>query len=875
MVTTDQLKPTLSSELNRLAEKLNTNPEQGLTEQEAKHRLAETGPNELHKRRPYRPWLIFLNQFRNSIVFLLLAAATISFFFGDFIEMVAILLVILINAIIGFILEIQAHRSMEALRSMDQHTTRVIRDGEMVMKVIREIVPGDILYAEAGDLIAADARIVRSTHLEVNESLLTGESVPVSKSERDLPEAKTVADQENMLFRGTSVTRGNATAMVIHTGMTTEIGKISEMVFEADKEEVPLNRKLERLSRKLIWLTLAIIVLFVLVGLWTGKDLYTMIETGIALAVAAIPEGLPIVATIALARGMLRMARQKVLVKKMAAVETLGETDLIMTDKTGTLTENRLEVKMVVLPGPYGKPLPAGDDAVQNADHLIQVAVLCNNARLDPEGKGVGDPLEVALLEYAQTVRPEWTEHLRAWERTGEQPFESESRIMITRSRHGEKEWLAMKGSPAEVMERSEKIHSEEASHSFSSDLKEHWAVETRRMAAEGFKVLAFAWATQDQEFIFAGLIGFSDPPREDVKEAIATCHQAGIDVVMVTGDHPETARAIALQTGLIKGPDEKVVHGADLGEITPENAAAWTGAKVFSRVSPAQKLGLMDYYKSGGLVVAMTGDGVNDAPALRKSDIGIAMGLRGTQVAKEASDMILEDDAFSSIVRAVRQGRIIFNNIRHFVVYLISCNLSEILIVSAGAFFAIPLPLLPLQILFLNIVTDVFPALALGMGGESGKMMEGKFHQSGKALLDGARWRSIAGYAMVLTLAVLFVYLYSLYQLGATDQEANNIAFYTLAFAQLVHPFNLIRGEQSFFRNEIIRNPHLWGAILFCTLIMVGVNFIPFTREALALQHLPLAEIELIVLGSLAPLPVIRILKLAGYAARRRKQSA
>ncbi len=858
MAPQQEVENAYAAGLSELTARLDVDITKGLSDAEAARRLAHAGPNELEARKTYSPFLLFIRQFKNAIVLLLLAAAIISFLFGDHIETIAIVLVILINAIIGFILELQARRSMESLRKLDRQVTRVLRNGQLAELDIRKIVPGDILFVEAGDMVAADARLGMAVNLEVNESMLTGESLPVVKNASDADGQRVIAEQENMLFRGTFITRGNAYAVVTATGMSTEMGRISEMVMEADKGEVPLNRKLNRLSRKLIWLTLGIIFVFVLLGLRSDAPLYQIIETAIALAVAAIPEGLPIVATIALAHGMLKMARKNVLIKKLAAVETLGETDLIMTDKTGTLTENKLEV--ILTESPSG-----GQQRTENGtgfpEELVRSAMLCNNAILDEDGKGVGDPLEVALLEFVAGSHAEISKEKDEWQKIDEQPFESESRIMITvHSRKGVT-LRSLKGGPSEVLKACSRLKKNGSELPLNDTLRGEWIDKTEKLAAEGYKVLGFAYA-ETGEFIFAGLAALSDPPRDDVRDAIRECHEAGIDVVMVTGDHAATALAIGKEVGLIPENENEVVNGADLlkhGNRIPEE---FTGGHIFSRVSPAQKLALMTWYQEKNLVVAMTGDGVNDAPALRKSDIGIAMGIRGTQVAREAADMILQDDSFSAIVGAIEQGRVIINNIRHFVVYLISCNLTEILVVSAGAFLSVPLPLIPLQILFLNLVTDVFPALALGMGGMTGVLMKGKFRGSGQPLLDSARWRTIAGYSFILTLSVMGAYLYSIFVLHATDREANNIAFYTLAFGQLVHPFSLIRGDQPFLRNEIVRNKHLWLAILFCTILLISVNFLPGIRHALGLYHLTTSEIWLIIAGSLAPLPVIRLSK-------------
>ncbi|MEQ9659910.1 HAD-IC family P-type ATPase, partial [Fulvivirga sp.] len=536
---------------------LATDISSGLTADEANKRLIIYGRNELQEPTSYNPLIILLAQFKNALTALLFAAALISFLFDDYPESVAILMVILINAFIGFILEFQAHRSMKALKKLEKKWAKVFRDGQLMIIESCLVVPGDILFVEAGDVASADGRIVESVQLEVNQSMLTGESVPVSKNKYPLQADIILAEQDNMFFKGTSATNGNGRVLVTSTGMNTEIGKISEMISGTKKEDIPLNIKLNRLSYRLIWFTLGLIVIFITVGYISGKELYSMIETALALAVAAIPEGLPIVATIALAKGMFKMAKHKVLVKKLAAVETLGETDLIMTDKTGTLTENKLEVHRLSFIShnddflvENGQILPAQEDP--SMYRLLQVAALCNNGSIRNSEDGIGDPLEIALLRFVFKQNAPLFNTLCQYERYYEKVFDSESRIMITGHMiENHRHFISIKGGPSEVLEKCTMFLVDGEEVSFGENEIKEWKGKIDYLAADGLKVLGFGYKQPADKtvdhlsgFTFIGLIGFLDPPRAEVPMALAQCHEAGIKVVMVTGDHAETAKA-------------------------------------------------------------------------------------------------------------------------------------------------------------------------------------------------------------------------------------------------------------------------------------------------------------------------------------------
>lgn len=873
----------LSAEI--VVKNLSVSTDKGLTESEARERQTVFGKNELKEVKRKSLFNVFLVQFKSPIVYLLLGAVIISVFFKDNTEAIAIFVVIIVNAMMGFFMEAQAIRSMEALRRLDRVTAKVWRQGTLTEVASEEVVPGDILFVEAGDLVSADARLLTSVQLASDESPLTGESVPVAKIVDSLPDDTIVADRKNMVFKGTIVTRGNARAVVTATGMKTELGKISALVHAAEDEAIPLNEKLEKFSKRLILLTGFIVLPLLVIGLLEKRDTVVMIKTTIALAVAAIPEGLPIVATIALARGMLKLAKHQVIVKKLAAVETLGSTNVIFTDKTGTLTENRLEVTTLCLPNQTIEiewdeanksirfnPPNISSHNQSNLQKLLTVAVMCNNASFS-ENQVTGDPLEIALLKIGEYHRTGFLEEVYSlFPRIYEYPFDSETKIMGTIHEYEGKNFAAVKGATEEVLRYSSFILSEGQVKTFSDEEKKTWLTQHDNLGKNGLRALAFAYKENvpDTEgfigdLVFVGLAGFIDPPREEVRESIRECHDAGIRVVMVTGDHTETAKHIARRIGLTTKENETVIHGKNLAgveQLSGNEETSLLHANIFTRVSPKQKLDLIKLYQEKGWIVGMTGDGVNDAPALKKADIGIAMGKRGTQVAREAADMVLQNDSFTSIVKAIKYGRVIYDNIRTFIIYLLSCNLSEILIVAFAGFFNLALPLQPIQILFLNIVTDVFPALALGMNEGKANVMKRKPRNPDEPMINRKNWISIFSYSFFITISVFSVFLYSHLVLEFPATISNNIAFFSLAFAQLIHPLNLASRRVSFFYNEITRNRYLWGAVAFCMLLIFLAYIIEPLNEVLSLEKLPPTAWVLVAIGSVLHLGIIQLAK-------------
>lgn len=855
---------------------LETDADRGLSDQEVKVRQRRFGKNVLEEKKGKSLLLIFVQQLLNPIVLVLAGAAALAFAFGQVLEGIAVLIVILLNSLIGFLMEWQAMVSIRKLQSLSRTQAKVYRNGERIRIDSAELVPGDILYLEAGDMVTADARLIHERRLAIKEAALTGESTQVEKHTKVLPEDTILAERSNSVYNGTVVTRGNGKAVVTATGEATELGKISTLAEEAEKEETPLDKRLGALGKNLIWLTLILAALIIPLGIVQGRGWLVMIETAVALAVAAIPEGLPVIATISLARGMIRLAERNVIVKSLTSVQTLGETQVIFTDKTGTLTENKMYAETLVLDG---KPLEVekAKQKIQSEklNWLLKVSILCNDSTFDAteDKKNTGDPIEVALLRLAADFQMEVKNIQAENPRIAEIPFDAELKMMGTLHESGRQFLVCVKGAAQEVLEKCTQIQLDGEVEPLKNRNK--WLKLEDELAAQGLRILSFAYGLQtekpdEKDFItdltFLGLVGFIDPVRGDVKDAIGKCRKAGIEVIMITGDHPETAANIAKKAGLIDpNADTVAIHGKDLkpaAELSAEQTEQILKTKVFSRVSPEQKLDLITIFQDKNYIVGMTGDGVNDAPALKKANIGIAMGMRGTEAAKEVADMILKDDAFPSFVIAIEQGRIIFENIRKYVVYLLSCNLSEVLVVAIASFLALPAPLLPLQILFLNLVTDVFPALAIGMDKGEKNVMEKPPRNPDEPILTRALWTSIAVYGICLTVGVLSAEFYSLYVLKLPEAIVNNITFYTLILAQLWHVFNLPERSIAFFKNEVTRNPYIWFALLLCIGIVVIGFEIPPARQALALVSLKTNYLLEILLFSLMPVVLVQVLK-------------
>lgn len=662
-----------------------TNPDTGLGITEASARTKKYGLNVYTSQKAKSPWLILIEQFKSKIVYLLVFGAVISLFFKDYIEAAAILVVILVNALIGFLMEMQARSSMKALKEMDIIKTKVLRDGKPDIIPAENLTLGDIVILEAGDLIPGDGRLLVANQLKCDESSLTGESLTSDKNTEKLPKDTVLGDLQNMVFKGSSVMNGTGKAIITSIAQHTELGKISSLVDNSTETTTPLDKKLAVLSKTLVWLTLILTFIFAITGFIQGKDWVIILKTSIVLAIAAFPEGLPIVSTVALANGMLMMAKRNAIVKKLSAVETLGSTNIILTDKTGTLTENKIYVETLAFPDENRKVsiekdvLVFKDGAIEksqiNFEKLRLVGALCNDASLKKAGKKelIGDPIEIALIQFANASGFKASELIAQFGRVEEEPFSSETKIMGTLHKSPDGFLVAAKGSVEDLLKKCTKIQSGETIKDLDKNARKGILEASEKMAADGLRVLAFAnregkdLSKDDflKELVFLGMIGFLDPPRLDIKGAIRSCIDAGIKVVMITGDHPLTALNIAKKVGLVEETEQNYIIGKNLPpmqSLTKDWKNKILSTAIFARTTPQQKLEIADVFQKDDNIVAMTGDGVNDTPALKKADVGIAMGLRGTQVAKETASIVLKDDSFKSIVAAVANGRSIFS---------------------------------------------------------------------------------------------------------------------------------------------------------------------------------------------------------------------
>ncbi|HSG82863.1 MAG TPA: HAD-IC family P-type ATPase [Gemmatimonadota bacterium] len=867
----------------------------GLTESEAQERLGRYGPNALEIGKPISAWKIFADQLKSLVVLLLFAASAVAVAIGDVAEAVAIGAVLIINTAIGFWTEWRARLAMDALRRLQVQEAVVVRSGRSQPIDARELVPGDIIVLEAGAAVPADARVLTVTELTVNEAPLTGESMPVVKTVdpaadedgRPVP----LAERASMLYKGTLVVAGSGRAVVTGTGVDTEIGRLSRLVEETESGDTPLERRLDALGRRLVWLTLGVAAAVTGLGVLRGEDVWLMLETGIALAIAAVPEGLPVVATITLAVGVRRMARRNALVRRLAAVETLGSATLICTDKTGTLTAGAMTVTALVVAGEElevsgvgyrpvgefrrrGQMVRAAD--VDGLDLSLRIGVLANRAALkqDEDGwRAVGDPTEAALLTAGAKAGLE-AEELRAeYPEIGEVPFSSERQLMATFHRAPDGSTVAyVKGGPRRLVEESSDTLTAAGTVPLTQEGRQHALETNRELAGRGLRVLALAFrqlAPNEQpgpdalhDLTLVGLAGIQDPPADGVEETIATFHEAGVRTVMITGDQAVTARAIARDLGLLRG-DEGTLGGRELAEISDAELARRVGhTAAFSRVTPEDKLRIVRAYQGSGEIVGMLGDGVNDAAALKRADIGVAMGMRGTDVAKETADLVLQDDRFETIGAAVEDGRVIFDNIRKFIFYLFSCNVSEVLTLLITGLAGMPLPLLPLQILWLNLITDVLPALALAMEPAEPDVMKRPPRDPKKAILSRAFIATVGTYSALITTSTLGVFVFGLHVWRIELGHAVTLAFMTLALAQLFHVVNARSPERILFTRRMGENRWVLGALVITLGLQLAAVYLPVLSDVLQTHPLEWRDWGLVMTASLMPLVVGQILK-------------
>jgi Ca2+-transporting ATPase len=866
----------------------------GLSSEEACARLKRYGPNELEAEKPVPTWRRFLAQFRDTLVILLLIATAVSVGLWAYerdsalpYEGLAIFAIVLLNGILGYVQESRAERAVAALRAMSAAEASVVRDGERRSALASELVPGDVILVEEGDTIPADARLIQSTALQASEASLTGESLPVHKDVRPIEEEVGLGDRSNMVFSGTAATYGRGRAMVTATGMQTELGKVAGLLRRTEDEATPLQKELDRTGKLLgaiVLVIAAVIVATILLveGVRDPAAIFDVLILGVALAVAAVPEGLPAIVTVVLAIGVQRMARRNAIVRRLPAVETLGSATVIASDKTGTLTKNEMTVRTVVTASgrsdlggtgytPEGDLRRDGrlvqDDTLRaEVERALRAADLANNAtvnRSDGRWSVQGDPTEGALIVAARKVglSPETLDS--RFERVGEVPFSSERKLMSTVHRDAEKpERLAAfaKGAPDVLLPRcSHEIVDDEA-RPLTDERREVIRAINETLAGEALRTLGVAFRSLppeeldgevddhiERDLVFLGLVGMIDPPREEVREAVDLARGAGIRPIMITGDHPKTAAAIAGELDI--SAEERAITGAELERLSDEELVSEVReSSVYARVNPEHKLRIVRALQKNGQVVAMTGDGVNDAPALKTADIGVAMGITGTDVSKEAADMVLTDDNFASIVAAVEEGRSIFANIQKFLRYLLSSNIGEVFTMffgvllagaiglRAGGEGAVALPLLATQILWINLVTDGPPALALGLDPADRAVMDRPPRPQGSGVITRRMWAGIAFVGLIMAAGTLFVLDYALPG-GLIDGSgdlpyARTMAFITLMLFQLFNVLNARSDERSAFHG-LFRNAWLWGAVLLSLLLQFLVVYAPFLQPA------------------------------------------
>lgn len=839
---------------------------EGLTAADAEARLAKHGRNELAEGNRRSALSMLLEQFTSPLVLVLIAAAATSAVVHDPKDAIVIGVILVLNAVVGFLQEYRADQSMRALQRLTVPQVRARRDGATAAVSAAHVVPGDIVLLQAGDLAPADARILVASNLRVDESALTGESVPVDKHTRPLAEADlAVAERTNMLYRGSAVVYGRGEAIVVATGMETQLGAIAAALQSAEDTQTPLQRRLAGLGKSLAVWALAVCALIMAVGVLRGEPAREMLMTAIALAVAAIPEGLPAVVTIALALGARRMARRNALVRSLPAVEGLGSVTVICTDKTGTLTRNEMTVTDVVADARRWQVTgvgyePAGE--VRDSDgraaelpaplrRLLTAGALCNDAILRPGAESperfemLGDPTEGALLTVAAKAGIDVEALREERPRVDEVPFDSESKRMATLHEGADQALVVAKGSPETLLAVCSRAWWEGAERPLDESLRQTVLETVGEIAARGRRVLALADRVGrhdgplDGDLTFLGLVGIMDPPRPEAKAAVAECHSAGIRTVMITGDHKATAQAIGQELGMLR-PGDRVLTGQELDTLTPDELREEVrSASIYARVTPEHKFRLVEALQDQGEIASMTGDGVNDAPALRQADIGVAMGVAGTDVAREASRLVLADDNFATIVAAVREGRVIFDNMRKFLRFLLNTNLAEILTMLVAILLGWPVPLLALQVLWINLVTDGLPALALGFEPADPDVMKRKPRNPRQSLLTPDMARSILIHGCVMAAGVLVAL-----RLGTDLAHQRTIAFVSLAFAQMANCLACRSERKLIVEIGFLTNPHMVVAILLTVAAQIAVVFIPLLQGVF--QTVPLSPAEM-----------------------------
>ena len=913
--------------ISQVEKELQTNIKEGLTEEQVKANYEKYGMNELKQKKKKSLFVKFLEQFKDFMIIVLIIAAIVSGAVGiakgeGITDTIIILIVVVLNAIIGVVQESKAEKSLEALQKLSAHASKVVRNGKVAVVQSRELVPGDVVVLDTGDYVPADLRIVESANLKSQEASLTGESVPVDKNTETIDDEKvSLGDRTNMLFASSLITYGRGKGIVVETGMNTEVGKIAKIISDTEGTETPLQTKLNKLGKTLGIAALAICIVIFIIGIAYGKDVIDMFMTAVSLAVAAIPEGLAAVSTIVLAIGVQRMVKKNAIIKKLPAVETLGSATVICSDKTGTLTQNKMTVQKVFV---NNEVVEAKDiKAISNElDRLMQVCTLCNDTKIGAERELTGDPTETALIDLGFKINFDVKEVLEL-KRVKEIPFDSDRKLMTTVNKVGEKYFVYTKGGIDELLAR---CNSYIVNGEIKTDLDKYKAEINKYnvdMAKDALRVLAMAYKEMDHEptdeemkniendLIFVGMVGMIDPPREEVKVAVEKCKTAGIKTVMITGDHKITAVAIAKALGILENEDEAIT-GSELEEMSDEDLTKNIRKySVYARVSPEHKVRIVKAWQANGEIVAMTGDGVNDAPALKTADIGCAMGIVGTDVSKEAADVILTDDNFATIVSSVEEGRRIYDNILKAIQFLLSSNVGEIIVLFLailitpwlGSTFNIDIGLievlLPIHILWINLVTDSLPALALAVDPAEDDVMKRKPKKQKGIFTKGMSFRVVYQGIMIglLTLAAFIIgiatpeenlptmvkidgTLYGVEEVESLDEALANgaeyvekqevkveigqtMAFMVLAFSELVHVFNIRNNKKSVFKTHPFNNKMLLLAIGASAALMLIILLVPALRHIFSIPILPMGNLIETILLIIAPLVIVEIFKL------------
>ena len=893
---------TYSQAATDLISELRSDKQLGLSVAEAARRLEHYGPNRLQEAAPRRWWMALLSQFNELIVWILIAAAVLAGVLGDWTDALAIALIVLMNGLIGFVQEGRAERALESLKRLSTPQVRLLRGGQGTIVSSDEIVPGDIVLLEAGDIIPADGRLISSYSLAIQESALTGESLPVEKqADVILPAETPLAERRNMAFLATTVASGRAVLLVTTTGMMTELGQIARLLTQTAREKTPLQRRLAELGQILLAICLVIVGVIFVLQLMRGERLLEVLLLAISLAVAAIPEGLPAVVTVALALGLQRMVHRKALVRKLPSVETLGSVTVICTDKTGTLTRNEMTVRELQLAElryevtgvgyvPKGEFVAVHPDAASGAqvetreeaedlDLALLIGARCNNSRAIPQGEGqatwsiLGDPTEGALIVAALKRGLDFSES--EWHPVFELPFDSDRKMMSILIRQTDGRLLLLtKGAPEMVLARCLAERQRGQAVDLTPARREFWLEQNRRMASGALRVLALACREvaesidQDdleQDLVLCGLVGMIDPPREEVATAVARCRQAGIQPIMITGDHPATALAIARELGIADERAPGALTGQQLEQLSDDELQTQViSVAVYARATAAHKLRIVQAWQRCGQTVAMTGDGVNDAPAVKAADIGIAMGITGTEVTKEASDMVLMDDNFASIVNAVEEGRGIYDNIQKVVQFLLAGNAGEVLFMFFAALLGWPAPLHPIQILWINLITDGLPAMALALEPPESDLMQRPPRPAQQSVITRLHGLRILLHGILIAMSALVVF--GLVYRGEQRNlaHAQSMAFCVMACSQLAYVLACRSRNYTFPEIGWMTNPTLFAAVAVSALLQFSMLLIPAARPFLELTDYPLREWSLVLTAALFPVTVVELVKLA-----------